>query len=188
MLLGAALVKLTSTGPAFFAQDRLGRNGKRIRIYKMLTMRVDAEASGKQWTGTHDNRIIPVGRFLRTSGIDELPQFLNILRGEMSLIGPRPECPEIVDQIETQIHFYRARLLVLPGLTGWAQLHQGGDESIIDAFNKLLYDLYYIKHQSSLLDLRIFLRTAQMLIHLAKPKPGVHCQDDYSVFTAAERS
>jgi lipopolysaccharide/colanic/teichoic acid biosynthesis glycosyltransferase len=171
ILLGALLVKLTSRGPAFFIQERLGRYRKPFRLVKLRTMRADAESAGPQWAAAGDARVTPVGRLLRVTGIDELPQLWNVLRGEMSLVGPRPECPELVAELEQQIPFYDARLLVAPGLTGWAQLHQGGDTTLDDVAHKLRYDLFYLKHGTPLLDLRILLGTLQMLLHLAKPGP-----------------
>ncbi len=171
ILLGALLVKCTSRGPAFFTQERLGRYRKPFRLVKLRTMRADAEAGGPQWAGAADARVTPIGRLLRATGIDELPQLWNVLRGEMSLVGPRPERPELVAKLEKQIPFYDARLLVAPGITGWAQLHQGGDTTLDDVLHKLRYDLYYLKHGTPLLDLRILLGTLQMLLHLAKPGP-----------------
>lgn len=171
LLIAALAIKATSRGPAFFFQERLGRFGRTIHVAKLRTMVTDAEADGRRWAGAGDPRITPIGRLLRASGIDELPQFWNILIGEMSLIGPRPEVPEIATAIEGQIPFYQARLLATPGLTGWAQLHQGGDVTADDVANKLRYDLYYLKYSSLLLDLRILLGTVQMLLHLAKPAP-----------------
>jgi lipopolysaccharide/colanic/teichoic acid biosynthesis glycosyltransferase len=170
--LSALAIKLTSPGPVFFTQERLGKFGNRIRIIKLRTMVTDAERNGRQWAKGSDHRVTPIGRILRATGIDEIPQFVNILRGEMSLIGPRPECPEIAESLEQQIPFYQMRLLLLPGLTGWAQLHQGGDATRADVSNKLRYDLYYLKYGSPLLDVQIFLGTIQMLLHLAKPKPN----------------
>jgi len=167
----ALAIKLTSPGPVFFVQERVGQYGKPFRLVKLRTMVTNAEAFGPQWSGARDNRVTPLGRFLRASAFDELPQFWNILRGEMSLVGPRPELPEIVQRLEAQIPFYDSRLLVLPGLTGWAQLHQGGDVTLEDVANKLRYDLFYLKYGSPLTDLRILLNTAQMLLHLAKPAP-----------------
>ena len=167
----ALFIKLTSPGAVFFVQERVGRHGKPFRVVKLRTMVANAEAQGPQWAGARDRRVTPVGRFLRASGFDELPQFWNILKGEMSLVGPRPERPEIVQRLEEQIPFYDARLLVPPGLTGWAQLHQGGDSTLEDVANKLRYDLFYLKYGTPLMDLRILLDTAQMLLHLAKPAP-----------------
>ena len=169
--MGALAVKLTSRGPAFFVQERLGRYGRPFRLLKLRTMRTDAEVHGRQWSDKGDPRVTPVGRLLRATGIDELPQLLNILRGEMRLVGPRPECAEIAERLTATVPFYNARLLVAPGLSGWAQLHQGGDTTDADVLNKIRYDLYYLKHGTPLMDLRILLGTVQMLLHLAKPRP-----------------
>jgi lipopolysaccharide/colanic/teichoic acid biosynthesis glycosyltransferase len=169
--LGALAVRLSSPGPIFFIQQRLGRFGKPFRLIKLRTMSTLAEANGQQWAATDDTRVTGVGRFLRASGIDELPQLWNILRGEMSLVGPRPETPVIAQHLEAQIPFYQARQLVLPGITGWAQLHQGGDASLGDVASKLRYDLYHLKYASLALDVRILLATLQMLLHMAKPAP-----------------
>jgi lipopolysaccharide/colanic/teichoic acid biosynthesis glycosyltransferase len=167
----ALLVKATSAGPAFFSQERLGRYGVPFRILKLRTMGVDAEVAGKRWAGADDPRVTPIGRWLRKSGLDELPQLWNILRGEMSLIGPRPETPEIAARLAREIPFYGARLLATPGIAGWAQLHQGGDATVEDVGAKVRYDLYYLKYGAFLMDLRILLGTLQMLLHLAKPTP-----------------
>jgi len=169
--IAAAAIKLTSRGPVFFVQERVGRDGIPFRMLKLRTMVTDAEASGARWAGEVDNRITPVGGLLRKTGLDELPQFWNILRGEMSLVGPRPESLSIVEQLEHEIPFYRARLLVLPGLAGWAQLHQGGDATLDDVNHKLRYDLYYLKYGNLIMNMRILLGTIQMLLHLAKPAP-----------------
>ncbi|MHB9026997.1 MAG: sugar transferase [Armatimonadota bacterium] len=169
----ALAVKLTSRGPAFLWQERLGRFGKPFLMLKLRTMVENAEALGPQWARAQDPRVTRIGRFLRATALDELPQFWNILRGEMSLIGPRPERPEIAEHLRKDIPFFNARLLTYPGLAGWAQLHQGGDTTPDDAVNKLRYDLYYLKHSSFAVDLRILLGTVQMLLHLAKPSPKV---------------
>lgn len=171
--IAAEAVKLSSPGPIFFTQERVGRFGKRFRMVKLRTMRCDAELQGKQWSGKCDPRVTPVGRFLRASGLDELPQLWNILRGEMSFIGPRPESPEIIarQHLEERIPFYTARHLILPGVAGWAQLHQGGDTNLDDVINKVRYDLYYLKYGTFPLDLRIILGTLQMIFHMAKPAP-----------------
>jgi len=168
--LAALAVKLTSRGPVLFAQERLGRYGVPFRLSKLRTMRTDAEAGGRQWSAAGDPRVTPVGRLLRMTGIDELPQLWNVLRGDMRLVGPRPETPEIAEELARKIPFYNARLLAPPGLAGWAQLHQGGDATEEDVLNKIRYDLYYLKHGTPLMDLRILLGTVQMLLHLAKPK------------------
>lgn len=167
----ALAIKLTSRGPVLFRQERLGRYGKRFRIVKLRTMRTDAEMNGRQWSAAGDARVTPVGRLLRATAIDELPQFWNILQGDMRLVGPRPEVPDIAERLAQTIPFYHARLLVAPGLGGWAQLHQGGDATEEDVLNKIRYDLFYLKYGTPLMDLRILLGTVQMLLHLAKPKP-----------------
>ncbi len=167
--LAALAIKLTSPGPVFFRQPRVGRYGVPFEIIKLRTMDRRAEVSGRKWAGSGDPRVTPLGRFLRFTAIDELPQLWNVLRGEMSLIGPRPEVPEIVARLQQQVPFYSARLLTLPGLSGWAQLHQGGDSSIEDVAHKVRYDLYYLQYMNFLFDCRIFFATIQMLLHLAKP-------------------
>jgi lipopolysaccharide/colanic/teichoic acid biosynthesis glycosyltransferase len=167
----AVLIKLTSRGPVLFRQVRIGRYGRPFTLFKLRTMRVDAEADGPRWAGDRDPRTTGVGRLLRATGIDELPQFWNVLWGEMSLVGPRPELPAIVERLEGEIPFYSARHLAPPGIAGWAQLHQGGDATLDDVATKLRYDLYYIKNASLGFNLRILLGTLQMLLHLAKPAP-----------------
>jgi lipopolysaccharide/colanic/teichoic acid biosynthesis glycosyltransferase len=156
-----ALATLIDDGlPIFYAQTRLGRGGTTYRIIKFRTMRRDAEADGKpRWAREDDERATRVGRILRKTHIDELPQFLNVLRGEMSLVGPRAERPELVEYFQNYIPFYRARLLVKPGITGWAQINFGYASSIDETIVKLEYDLYYIKHRSMSMDLLILLRT-----------------------------
>lgn len=170
-LLSAILVKLSSDGPIFFVQERLGRHGRQFKLIKLRTMVMEAEAFGARWSGMGDPRVTPLGRFLRTTGIDELPQLWNVLRGELSLVGPRPECPAIAAQLRTNIPLYQARLLVDPGITGWAQLRQGSDVDLRDVQNKLAYDLYYLQYHSLIVDCQIILGTIQMLLHMAKPVP-----------------
>jgi exopolysaccharide biosynthesis polyprenyl glycosylphosphotransferase len=146
--------------PIFFGQLRAGRGGRDFRILKFRTMMTDAEReTGPQWSTHGDPRITRVGRILRKLRIDELPNLVNVLRGEMSLVGPRPERPELVVVLARDIPFYRTRLLVRPGLTGWAQVNHPYGGSVDDAVEKLEYDLYYLKHRSMLFDLRILLRT-----------------------------
>lgn len=171
LLLSAIVIKFTSKGPIFYKQMRMGMAGQLFAIYKLRTMRVDAESEGIQWSGETDPRITSVGKFLRMTAIDELPQFWNVFTGQMSLVGPRPERPEIIECLSQSVPFYKVRLLVPPGLSGWAQLHQGGDVGIDDVINKLKYDIYYIKHSSFLLDGQIVLGTMQMMLHIAKPRP-----------------
>lgn len=150
--------------PILYRQLRVGRNNEVFELIKFRTMVDDAERNGPQWTGVHDGRVTPFGRFLRRSRLDEIPQFLNVLKGDMSLVGPRPERPEFVTELEQSIPFYRTRLLVRPGLTGWAQVNYRYGDSVNDAAVKLEYDLYYIKHQSLLFDLLIALRTIKTIV------------------------
>lgn len=151
--------------PIFYSQTRLGRGGQTYNIIKFRTMRRDAEADGRpRWAREDDERATRVGRFLRKTHLDELPQFLNVLRGEMSLVGPRAERPELVELFQQHIPFYRARLLVKPGITGWAQVNFGYASTIEETITKLEYDLYYIKHRSILMDLVILLRTPATML------------------------
>ena len=146
--------------PIFYTQTRSGKAGQTYHMIKLRTMVRDAEADGTpRWASETDQRATRVGRFLRKSHLDELPQFINVLRGEMSLVGPRAERPELVDFFEQQVPFYRARLLVRPGITGWAQINFGYASSIEDTILKLEYDLYYVKRRNLLLDLLVLLRT-----------------------------
>ena len=146
--------------PIFYTQVRSGRGDQPYKMYKFRTMRRDAEADGRpKWAQEDDKRATKVGLILRKTHLDELPQFFNVLRGEMSLVGPRAERPELVQHFERHVPFYRARLLVKPGITGWAQINYGYASTIDETIVKLEYDLYYIKHRSLLMDLVIFLRT-----------------------------
>jgi exopolysaccharide biosynthesis polyprenyl glycosylphosphotransferase len=154
------IILIDSGRPIFFSQNRLGINGQIYRITKFRTMRQDAEKDGKaRMAVENDDRVTRIGRVLRKSHLDELPQFLSVLRGTMSLVGPRAERPELVDMLQEQIPFYRARLFVNPGLTGWAQVNYGYASTIDHTIVKLEYDLYYIKHRNLLLDIIIILRT-----------------------------
>ena len=164
MLLLAMAVKVTSRGPAFYAQTRLGRHGRVYRIFKLRTMVQNAEAqTGPVWARKDDQRITSIGRFLRGTHLDELPQLWNVLKGEMSLIGPRPERPEIARRIERQIPGFRGRLLVRPGITGLAQMSLPADNpedmELSGVRKKLSHDLYYVREVNLLLDLRIALST-----------------------------
>jgi lipopolysaccharide/colanic/teichoic acid biosynthesis glycosyltransferase len=146
--------------PIFYSQTRCGRGGQPYEIIKFRTMRRDAEADGQpRWAREDDERATRVGRLLRKTHLDELPQFMNVLRGEMSLVGPRAERPELVEYFQKHIPFYRARLLVKPGITGWAQINYGYASSIDETIVKLEYDLYYIIHRSLIMDFIILLRT-----------------------------
>jgi exopolysaccharide biosynthesis polyprenyl glycosylphosphotransferase len=164
----AIAIKRDSPGPVFYTQSRVGRYGRLFNIIKFRTMITDAEKfSGAVFAGENDPRITRVGRFLRRTRLDELPQLINILRGDMSLVGPRPERPEHVARLQEKIPFYRTRHVVRPGLTGWAQVryHYGADDH--DAMVKLQYDLYYIRHQSVLLDVDILIRTVGKVLNMA---------------------
>lgn len=165
MLLVAAAIRIESAGPVFYKQERVGRNGTVFQIYKFRTMRADAENSGiPQWASLRDPRITRIGSFLRLMRIDELPQVLNVLRGDMSFVGPRPERPFFVESLSRDIPFYLERHRVRPGITGWAQINYPYGASIEDAKAKLSYDLYYIKNFSLLFDLLIILSTAQAIL------------------------
>lgn len=153
-------ILLDSGSPILYSQDRLGRGGEPFTIHKFRTMRQDAEADGSYFPASeNDERVTKVGRFLRITHLDEFPQFWNVLRGNMSLVGPRAERGQLVAQFQRQIPFYRARLLVKPGLTGWAQINYGYVETVRETEVKLEYDLYYIKHRSPAMDISIILRT-----------------------------
>lgn len=163
-LITALLVKLSSPGPIFYTQIRVGLNEKNFRIFKFRSMRTDAEKDGAQWSKKNDSRITPVGGFLRSTRLDELPQVINILRGDMSLVGPRPERPEFVTGLTKEIPHYHLRHLVRPGLTGWAQILFPYGDSVEDSARKLEYDLYYLKNKSILLDIKIALKTIKVVI------------------------
>jgi exopolysaccharide biosynthesis polyprenyl glycosylphosphotransferase len=159
--------RLTDPGDLFYRQERVGKQGKAFQIVKFRSMIMDAEKhSGATWAEEDDPRITPVGRFLRKTRLDELPQFWNVLVGGMSLIGPRPERPEFVCELSRQIPFYGVRHAVTPGLTGWAQVQYRYGASVEDALVKLQYDLYYIKHRKPYLDLRILLKTVQVVFRM----------------------
>jgi exopolysaccharide biosynthesis polyprenyl glycosylphosphotransferase len=160
MLIVALFVRLAGPGPIFYKQTRVGRYGRTFSIYKFRTMRVDAEKNGAVWAKCGDTRVTRVGGFLRKSRLDELPQLWNIIRGDMSFVGPRPERPEFVNDLRTQIPHYDLRHLVPPGLTGWAQVRYRYGASVQDAQRKLAFDLYYVRHYSPGFDLAICLRTA----------------------------
>ena len=164
MLLAGALVKLTSPGPMIYRQRRVGLGGRLYTLYKLRTMRTDAEASGAVWSASSDSRVTPVGYFLRKWRIDEIPQLFNVLKGEMSLVGPRPERPEFTPVLEEAIPFYSERTLVPPGLTGWAQIWFPYASSVEAAARKLQFDLYYVKNMSVLLDISILLRTFKTIL------------------------
>ena len=164
-LAGAAVaIKLDDGGPVLYSQERVSRNGQAFRIYKMRTMRTDAEKFGAVWAEARDPRITRVGRFLRQTRIDEMPQLFNVLRGEMSLVGPRPERPAFIAQLASELPLYQERHMVKAGLTGWAQINYPYGASLDDARSKLSYDLYYVKNFSILFDLMILLQTLRVVL------------------------
>jgi sugar transferase (PEP-CTERM system associated) len=161
----ALAIKLTSPGPLFYKQKRVGQNDVVFYCYKFRTMRADAEAdTGATWATDDDPRITSVGRFLRAARLDEIPQLWNVLRGDMSLVGPRPERPEFVDGLTREIPLYHLRHVVRPGITGWAQVRYRYGSSVEDAKEKLRYDLFYIKNMAPGLDLLIFLQTIKIIL------------------------
>jgi exopolysaccharide biosynthesis polyprenyl glycosylphosphotransferase len=164
MLATAGLIRLDSTGPSLYRQERVGLHGRIFTVLKFRSMRIDAEARGPVWAAQRDPRVTRVGAFIRLVRIDELPQLINVLRGEMSFIGPRPERPHFVEQLERLLPFYGDRALVKPGLTGWAQVNYPYGASVQDARAKLAYDLYYVKHRSLLLDLLILFATVRVVL------------------------
>jgi exopolysaccharide biosynthesis polyprenyl glycosylphosphotransferase len=164
LLVGMLLVKLCSPGPVFFRQKRLGRLGKEFWILKLRTMHLDAEKDGPQWSSANDARVFAVGKWLRRFRVDEIPQLINIFKGEMSFVGPRPERPEFVERLKDVIPYYEERMSVQPGLTGWAQVRFPYGATEEDAWRKHELDLYYLKHMSLLLDFFILLETVRTVL------------------------
>jgi len=164
ILLFAALVKLDSKGPAFFRQQRVGLYGEKFVLLKLRSMRTDAEKDGAKWADKDDPRITRVGALIRKVRIDELPQVWTVLKGQMSFVGPRPEVPSIVDQLEEQLPYFAERHMVKPGITGWAQINYPYGASVEDARAKLEYDLYYAKNYTPFLDLLILLQTLRVIL------------------------
>ena len=164
MLLSKKKIQKQSPGPIYFKQDRVGYKNKEFTCIKFRSMRLDAEKDGAQFASENDPRVYPWGETMRKTRLDELPQMINILKGEMHLIGPRPERKYWIDQFEKEIPYYHERHLVRPGITGWAQVMYPYGEGIIDAKQKLMYDLYYIKYWSILLELKIVWKTAMIVI------------------------
>jgi len=165
MLLTAIAVKLETRGPVFYTQERVGKKGRRFKIIKFRSMRVGAEStSGPVWAEEDDPRVTRVGRIIRKLRFDELPQFINVLRGEMNFVGPRPERPMFVDQLNAIVPYYSQRHVVKPGLTGWAQIKYPYGASVEDAIEKLRFDLYYVKNQSLLLDATIMFETIKTVL------------------------
>jgi sugar transferase (PEP-CTERM system associated) len=164
VLLTAILIKLDSRGPVFYRQQRLGKNGRPFTLVKFRSMRVDAEKEGPVWASKGDDRATRLGRIIRKIRVDEIPQFWNILRGDMNFVGPRPERPHFVAQLAREIPYYEQRHLIRPGLTGWAQIKYPYGASTEDARQKLQYDLYYIKNQSLILDAIILFETIKIIL------------------------
>jgi lipopolysaccharide/colanic/teichoic acid biosynthesis glycosyltransferase len=162
----ALAIKLDSPGPVFYSQIRVGHNGGPFRIYKLRSMSSDAERNGAVWAREADPRVTRVGRFLRRSRMDELPQLWNVVRGDMSFVGPRPERPEFTSILEVELPDYGDRYAVKPGLTGWAQIRYRYASSIQDSATKLEYDLYYVQHRSTILDIRILVLTIPVVLNL----------------------
>lgn len=152
-------------GPLFYRQDRIGKHGEVFNIIKLRSMTIDAESQGAKWAQLDDVRITKFGKFLRRSRLDEVPQFINVLKNEMSIIGPRPERPIFVNQLSESIPFYETRHIVKPGLTGWAQVNTRYGSSVDDSLKKLEYDLYFIKHRSIFLDLNIIVKTISTIVY-----------------------
>jgi exopolysaccharide biosynthesis polyprenyl glycosylphosphotransferase len=159
----ALLIGLDDGGPVFFRQERIGRGRKPFLIWKFRTMREDAEIDGPAWAVPNDARVTRVGRLLRRTRLDELPQFFNVLKGDMALVGPRPERPEFVRILERAVPFYQRRHLMRPGITGWATVRFGYGDTVTDKWRSHEYDLYYLKHRSLLLDLEILARTVVVM-------------------------
>jgi sugar transferase (PEP-CTERM system associated) len=165
MLLAALAVKLEDRGPVFYSQERVGKDGKTFFVHKFRSMRTDAEKGGKpQWAQQNDPRITRIGNFMRKTRIDELPQILNVFKGEMSFVGPRPERPYFVEQLIEVVPYYNVRHSVKPGITGWAQVRYGYGSSAEDALQKLQYDLYYVKNNSLFLDVLILIDTLKVVL------------------------
>ncbi|HEU4869675.1 MAG TPA: TIGR03013 family XrtA/PEP-CTERM system glycosyltransferase [Pyrinomonadaceae bacterium] len=164
VLITAILIKLESRGPVFYKQERVGKSGRTFVLMKFRSMRVDAEQDGPVWASKGDARTTRVGRIIRKVRVDEIPQFWNILKGEMSFVGPRPERPHFVSQLAEEIPFYEQRHLIAPGLTGWAQIKYPYGSSIEDARQKLQYDLFYIKNQSLFLDAIVLFETIKIIL------------------------
>jgi len=164
MVVVAILVKLESAGPILYRQTRVGLRGKCFQVLKFRSMRTDAERAGAQWAVQNDPRVTRIGGFLRTYRLDELPQFINVIRGEMSLVGPRPERPEFVESLREQISYYDERHSIRPGVTGWAQVQYNYGSSVEDARCKLEYDLFYLKNVSPFFDCAIILDTIRVVL------------------------
>jgi len=171
LIVTGIVIKITSSGPVFYTQVRVGKHGRLFNIIKFRTMHSGAEfQTGPVWTKENDSRITTVGRFLRETHIDELPQLINVLKGDMAIIGPRPERPHFVDILNDEIRGYSRRLSVKPGITGLAQCYRGPDEDIRDVKRKLRYDVLYIEKKCLMLDLEIIWRTLSISLLGSKPQ------------------
>ena len=164
VLVAALLIRMTSPGPVLFRQERVGQHGRPFMLYKFRSMRTDAEAAGPKWASENDPRVTPVGRVIRKLRIDELPQIFNVLKGDMSFVGPRPERPVFVEELARQLPYYAERHTVRPGITGWAQVNYPYGASVEDARQKAQYDLYYIKNFSVFLDILILIKTIRVIL------------------------
>ena len=160
----ALAIKLDSSGSVFYRQERVGQDGKTFTMLKFRSMRNDAEENGPKWAAINDDRITRVGRFIRKYRLDEIPQMINVLKGDMSFIGPRPERPIFVDKFAKEIPYYPQRHVVKPGISGWAQIRYPYGASKEDALEKLKYDLYYIRHFSIFFDISIILETGKVVL------------------------
>ena len=163
VLIAALLIKIEDNGPILYSQIRTGLRARKFLVFKLRTMRTDAENNGPQWSVKNDQRVTKIGYILRKTRIDELPQLVAVIQGKLSLIGPRPERPEMNEKIEKKVKYYKLRELIKPGLSGWAQVNYPYGASISDAENKLSYDLFYIRHYSILLDLLIIIKTIRLI-------------------------
>ncbi|RED49887.1 TIGR03013 family XrtA/PEP-CTERM system glycosyltransferase [Aestuariispira insulae] len=164
MLLTMIAIKLDSRGPIFYSQERVGLDGRTFSVLKFRSMRTDAEAKGAQWASKNDDRVTRVGRFIRKTRIDEIPQILNVLKGEMSFVGPRPERPVFVNDLDEKVPFYRERHRIKPGITGWAQINYPYGATLEDAHEKHAFDLYYLKNIGFFLDIVILIQTVRVVL------------------------
>lgn len=160
----AVIIKVTSPGPIFYRQERVGQGGKAFMVMKFRSMRTDAEKNGPQWAQKNDDRVTPIGKFIRSTRIDEIPQIFNVFKGDMSFVGPRPERPVFVEDLAKEIPYFHERHRVKPGITGWAQINYPYGASVEDARQKLQYDLYYIKNYTIFLDFLVLIQTLRVVI------------------------
>ena len=167
------LIFIEDRGPLFYSQQRTGLNGEKFNIIKFRSMKIDAEKNGAQWSKHTDPRVTHIGRIIRATRIDELPQLFCVLRGTMSLIGPRPERPEIENQFLKNIPYYSCRYILRPGISGWAQVNYPYGASKFDATKKLSFDIYYISHFSIFLDLLILFKTIKLVLNAKGSKPKI---------------